>query len=314
MKRNLAFVLGGGGARGAMQVGALRALLEAGIYPDMLVGTSVGAVNAAFMALKGISLGSVDELAIAWQDAATADLLPANYLWLTVRALFNRPVEDIVHRMQSFYLDHGMSYELQFGDIPDVRLILVASDLNSGRPKLFGLDPQQSVLEALMASTALPPWVTPLQSQDQLLMDGGVVSNLPIEPALSQGATQIIALGLCDPREDQDETNNFSTFVGKLISTMEQRQFDLEMALAAARGVPVRYIPLQWNKPVPIWNFHETEALMTHGYTLTRQEINRWQSLKGRSLNPFNEFNLNWVKRLWNRWNDGKFTGRDGIP
>ena len=59
MMRNqggLAFVLGGGGGRGALQVGALRALLEAGLQPDLLVGTSAGAVNATYLAMRGFNL------------------------------------------------------------------------------------------------------------------------------------------------------------------------------------------------------------------------------------------------------------------
>jgi NTE family protein len=87
MAGKLAFVLGGGGARGALQVGALRALFEADIYPDMLVGTSAGGVNSAFLAMRGCSLETVEQLAIDWEIAAEADLLPSNYLWLTLRIL-----------------------------------------------------------------------------------------------------------------------------------------------------------------------------------------------------------------------------------
>jgi len=54
-RTSLAFVLGGGGARGALQAGALRALWEAGLRPDLWVGTSAGAVNAAFLAVKGFT-------------------------------------------------------------------------------------------------------------------------------------------------------------------------------------------------------------------------------------------------------------------
>ena len=90
MKRPLAFVLGGGGARGALQVGALRALLEAGIRPDMLVGTSVGAINATYLALHGANLATLEALERAWQDAATADLFPGQSAWLTLRVLLNR--------------------------------------------------------------------------------------------------------------------------------------------------------------------------------------------------------------------------------
>jgi len=90
--------------------------------------------------------------------------------------------------------------DLRFEQIEGVRLILVAADLNARSVALYGLDPRQSVLEGLLASTALPPWAVPIEKDDQLLMDGGVVSNLPIEPAMTSGATEIIALDLHDPR------------------------------------------------------------------------------------------------------------------
>lgn len=102
MRRPLAFVLSGGGARGALQVGALRALLEAGFRPDLLVGTSIGAANAAFLAVNGVSLQTVDALSQTWRDAAAADLMPANYLWLTLRVLFNRTGWRPYHRMREF--------------------------------------------------------------------------------------------------------------------------------------------------------------------------------------------------------------------
>lgn len=77
-KNKLAFVLGGGGARGALQVGALRALLEADIHPDLAVGTSIGALNAAFIGLHGFNSQALDGLVTTWRAAATADhlLLP----------------------------------------------------------------------------------------------------------------------------------------------------------------------------------------------------------------------------------------------
>jgi len=71
--RSRAFVLGGG-AQGALQVGALRALLEAGLQPDLMVGTSVGAINATYLAVHGATLASLDGLIQAWHDAAAARL------------------------------------------------------------------------------------------------------------------------------------------------------------------------------------------------------------------------------------------------
>jgi NTE family protein len=72
MNEVVAFVLGGGGARGALQVGALYALLESGLQPDLFVGTSIGSVNAAFLALHGFSRQGLDRLAAAWREAARA--------------------------------------------------------------------------------------------------------------------------------------------------------------------------------------------------------------------------------------------------
>jgi hypothetical protein len=56
----------------------------------MLVSTSVGAVNATYLAIRGVKLATIEDLVEAWHDAVASDLLPSNYLWLTVRVLFNR--------------------------------------------------------------------------------------------------------------------------------------------------------------------------------------------------------------------------------
>jgi NTE family protein len=273
MKKQLAFVFSGGGARGALQVGALRALYEAGLRPDILVGTSIGAVNAAYLALNGFNMPTLEKLAIVWGEAARADLLPANYLWLTVRTLFRRPAIYPAQHMREFYIARGLSPELQFKDIKDVRLVLVASDLNSGKPVLYGLDEHDYILEGLLASTALPPWVIPYERDNLLLMDGGAVSNLPIEPAMTLGATEIIALDLVDPQEPISANHGFGPFMGRLVFTVEQRQQDLELALAEARRIPVIHIHLRCGVPVPFWDFQHTDELIAQGYEITRQEI-----------------------------------------
>ena len=278
MKKQLAFVLGGGGARGALQVGALRALLEAGYQADMLVGTSAGAINATFMAMHGMSLQSITGLTQAWHDAAEAELLPQNYLWLTVRALFRRPDVHTIHRLRDFFVSHGINPDLSFSQIQGIRLILVASDLNASQPALLGLDPGQSVLEGLLASTALPPWVAPIEKDGRLLMDGGAVSNLPIEPAMLAGATEIIALDLFDPGSLSHEASGFGPFLARLLNTVEHRQTMTELALAAARGVPVHYLHLRGPASVPLWDFSQADELIEIGYNLARAEIPRWQA------------------------------------
>jgi len=276
MKKQLAFVLSGGGSRGALQVGALRALYEAGLHPDILVGTSVGAINAGYLALNGFNLQTLEKLAIVWREAAQADLLPPNYLWLTVRTFFRRPATYPAQHMRDFYIAHGISPELKFKDIQGIRLVLVASDLNSGKPVLYGLDEQDHILEGVLASTALPPWVIPYERDNLLLMDGGLVSNLPLEPAMVVGATEIIALDLADPPQEPLSTNHgFGPFMSKLVFTVEQRQQDLELALAKAQGIPITHVHLQSKGSVPLWDFQHTDELIAQGYEITRQELEK---------------------------------------
>ena len=273
MKGRLAFVLGGGGARGALQAGALRALSEAGYQPDLLVGTSVGAVNAAFLGIHGFSKKSLDLLAETWLKAAEADLLPSNYLWITLRSLLRRYQGDSTNQMRDFFIENGLLPDLCFRDITSMQLIIVAADLNTGKQVLYGQKPSQSILEAVLASTALPPWVKPVEKNGQLLIDGGAVSSLPIEAALRAGASEIIALDLADPHSIVQDGSGFGPFFTKLINTVEQRQVELETALAQAYRVPLLHVRLSADEPVQLWDFNRPKELIQKGYQITRESI-----------------------------------------
>jgi NTE family protein len=273
MTKKLAFALSGGGSRGALQVGALYALLEAGIRPDMVIGASVGAVNATFLALNGFSESSLDSLKTAWQTADILNLLPANYVWLTVRAMFNRSSNDPSQRLREFFIDHGVNPELSFSNLTHANLVIVSADLNTGKTILHGEQPHEKILDALLLSTALPPWFMPVRKQDRYLIDGGVLSNLPIEPAIKCGATQVIALDLIDSREILGAVDGLRGFVDRLIYSIERRQVDLELELAEARGIPLLYLGLIGKKPVPIWDFKHTNELIEQGYEIARRII-----------------------------------------
>ena len=275
MKKKIAFVLSGGGSRGALQIGALHALLEANIQPDIIAGTSAGAINGTLLAYYGLNTPGLEIMETAWKDAAKADLLPSNYLWLTIRALFNRAGTYPAQRIQDFFIEHGLSPTLRFKELK-IPLYMIAADLNSSNTVVFGKDPEEFVLDGLLASTALPPWMHPLEKDGKFLIDGGVVSNLPIEPVLQQGIAEIIALNLSDPRETPLPIHGFSSFFNKLISTIEQRQVYLEKRLAQLQNVTVHYISLQYTKPLPIWDFQYTEELFDVGYQTTRKAINEW--------------------------------------
>lgn len=267
MSRTLAFVFSGGGARGALQAGALQALLDHGLKPDLLVGTSIGSVNAAYLALHGFTQESLDELAAAWRSVVTMDLLPANYVWLAVRAMLGRTVKDPAKRIRDFFISNGITPDLRFGVFTQPRLVIVSTDLNTGRPVLHGLDADEAVLEALLLSTALPPWVMPVKRQGRYEMDGGLVSNLPVEPALQAGATAVVALDLLDTREHLGK-NRLTGILEVVSMVVEKRQAELELELARARGVTTLYLDLVGKSPFPIWDFGHPAELIEDGYEI----------------------------------------------
>jgi len=147
MRKCLAFVLGGGGALGALQVGALRALFESGYQPDLLVGTSIGAANAVALALWGVNLDGVAKMEKVYQDVAEAHLIDPRLGRLTLRALSMRPNHHASQRIRDFFITTGIKPDLRFDQIKNIRLGLVASDLDSGQPVIYGRNLGQSVLD-----------------------------------------------------------------------------------------------------------------------------------------------------------------------
>jgi NTE family protein len=278
INKQLAFVLGGGGSRGALQVGAMRALLEAGYQPDLVTGTSIGAANGAFLAVNGFTSEGIAKLEKVWRDTVNQDLLPTNLWRQTMQVFMGRSKGHPQQRIREFAISNGLTPDLRFKDLQPVKLFPVAADLNSGNAVVFGADPEGLVLDSIFASMALPPWITPAKMDGRLLMDGGAVSNLPIEAALKQGATEMIALDLLDPSEPDTSLPGIGDFLLKLDKTVEYRQEHLEMELAAARGVPVKHIILTVEKPVPLWDFRYSVELIDRGYKLTQQAIAAWKT------------------------------------
>lgn len=277
LRRKLAFVLSGGGARGALQAGALRALYEAGYRPDLVAGTSIGAVNAAILALHEVAPPAAVALESAWREAAASNLAPSGYLGLTLRVLLGRRNTQMQDAIRSFLIAHGITRDLTFGALPGAPIRIVAADLRSGKTVIYGADPKAHVLEAVLASVAVPLWVAPLESDGRLLLDGGAVSNLPIEPAINAGGTEIIALDLSDPRPPPG-LQAVGGYAYQLVHMLHSRQAEVETALAAARQIPVRTVHLRCAAhPIGLWDFADAPKLIEEGYVQMRTEMAAWE-------------------------------------
>ena len=272
-KKCLAFVLSGGGSRGALQVGAMRALLEAGIAPNLLVGTSIGAVNAISLAMGGVNLAGIDALEQGWKKGSSYQLLDPNITKLVFQALLNHHDDKARKKIKNFFISMGITPDLTFKDFKGIQVGLVSADIESGELVIYGLDQNESVLEGLLSSIALPPWFFPYQKGERLLVDGGAFSNLPIEAAIKIGATEIIAL-------DVDSANSISSddlliyqYVEKYLYALNRRHASLEMALAEAQGIPVHYIDFLGLANDPTWDFKNYKPLIKKGYEKTRKLI-----------------------------------------
>jgi NTE family protein len=276
MNDGLAFALGSGGSRGALQVGALRALLEAGFTPDLLVGTSIGAVNSALLGVRGVDLDGVNFLERCFMEGNDAHLMDAWLPRLAAQTLAAKPDQRATQRVVDYFVAKGITPDMRFGQIRGVRVALIGADLDTGEAVIYGQDPDERVLDGLLASTAIPPWFAPVMKNGHVVIDGATVSRVPIEPAMAMGATQIIALPLEDPKPPLAETPDFYHFVDKLTLAYCHRQTQLETALAQAREVPVRFVELRCPSPTNIWDFSKPAELIQSGYDQARREIERW--------------------------------------
>lgn len=187
LPRPMAFVLPGGGALGAYQVGILRALVDAQVEPDLLVGVSAGAMNAALFAWNRGTEGLLRVEAL-WRTMRRRDLLRVNP---------GRMALAITGRRPSF-LDsrHGESFlRQQLGarrieDAP-TRLAIIAANLGTGRSVVLD---RGEVVTAIMASTAFPGVYPPVTIDGRTLIDGGVVADIPLDDAARLGARSAVVI------------------------------------------------------------------------------------------------------------------------
>jgi len=181
-----AFVFAGGGSLGAVQVGMLRSLVARGVKADMVVGSSVGAMNGAYYAGAPTQEG-VEQLAKIWRGLRRRDIFP-----ITPRALLG-----LALRRDFLLGSHGLyrlvHTHLPYRNMEDAKLPLhiVATDLLSGEAVVLS---QGEAAQAIVASTAIPAAFAPVKFDGLYLADGAITSCTPVKVAVMRGATRLIVL------------------------------------------------------------------------------------------------------------------------
>ena len=244
----IAFVLGGGGGSlGAHEVGMLRALLDRAIVPDLILGTSVGAINGVAVAADPTRAG-VERLEAMWTDIdrnGAFDGSVLRRLGTLARTRTHLHGNDALRALLEGALPVSRIEDLA------VRFQCVAASIERASEQWFGTGP---IVDAVLASAAVPGILPPVEIDGEHYIDGGIVNSIPVDRALALGARQIFVLhvGRLDrplepPRWPWEvglvafEVARRHRFLGDLASLPE----DLEVhVLATGQPDPPRYSDL----------------------------------------------------------------------
>ena len=187
MRKSTAFVLGGGGHLGAHQVGMLGALLDDEIHPDLVIGTSIGAINGAMIAADP-SPATVDRLFELWVSLDRSGVFGGTLLD-QVKTL----ARTKTHLYDNAHLRRLLVDVLPVERIEDLAVPFecVAASIEQATVHYFAQGP---LVEAIMASAAVPGLLPPVEIDGEHFLDGGLVASIPLDRAIDLSATTIYVL------------------------------------------------------------------------------------------------------------------------
>ena len=258
LPRPLGFVLGGGGSLGAVQVGMLEALTERLVIPDLVIGTSVGALNGAVIAMN--PRGAANRLSHAWTRIRRNQIFPGGLMG-QARTLQRSKTHLFPNTGLAQVVADFIGPTSTFDDLT-LPFAAVTTDVATASPYVIDAG---MLLPALLASAAIPGIFPPIDHDGRTLYDGGVVANVPLRQALNRGARSLIVLDctfpghLLPPPETFAETLLFTAMV-----TM-RAQSNLEAPLVAAH-IPVVYLPGPVACRCSPFKFDSTDLLIEGAY------------------------------------------------
>ncbi len=184
--KKTAFVFAGGGSFGAIQVGMMQALAAHGVAADLVVGSSVGAMNGAYYA-GAPTLEGIKKLAEIWRGLTRQDVFPVS-LRSFVSVLWRRDFLISHDGVRKLVEDHLPYRKLEEAIVP---VHIVTTDIVTGETVVLS---DGSAAEAIVASTAIPGAFAPVKHKNRFLADGAISSNTPIRVAIDKGAERLIIM------------------------------------------------------------------------------------------------------------------------
>jgi len=277
----VAFVLSGGGNRGALEVGVLLALLEHKIRPRILVGTSVGAINATAMAINP-SLEGARWLERAWRRVTRKAVLPDNYLSMVRRLVTGESSLFTNKRLKAFLESHLPDGIRQFSDIKTAELYITAAVLHTGELHIFGVDRSDSIIDAIMASTAFPLLLSPWEYQGKEYVDGAVVSDLPIRVAVEMKASEVYAIDVGRHQSVRQSQRGMLRVIRQLLSATAYQRYLDDMGWASKLPQDrIHYIGVDGFDDVGLrdfTDFNRTPEMVEKGHQMGLEYLSRLSS------------------------------------
>ncbi len=260
----IAFVLSGGGNRGPLQVGAMAVLFEHGIRPDFLVGTSAGALNAAYVAAYGPD-ADMNDLAARWRSVRRDQVYPGNVFTMAWRVLVGADSLFPNYGMRQLIERHLPPHVRTFGDLR-LPCYITTVDLRTSRLVLFGDDPEAPLLDAVLASASVPGIHPPVPYHDMQLVDGGVVAATPAGVAIDKGATVIYAINVGYGGEPTKPVHGLLPILKRTLDTFIVQSLldDLDRA-AADPNVELHHIHIPAFKDLPFYDFDHVDEMIAAG-------------------------------------------------
>jgi NTE family protein len=262
-----AFVLSGGGNQGVSQVGMLRALLERGIVPDVVIGTSAGALNGAAVAYAP-NLTGVAQLAAVWEQLQADHVFPGGRIhraWNIVRRGTHLFDNDGLAA-----LIHHSTPARSFSDL-EIPLRVIATDLDTGEEVVIARGPLKP---ALLASSALPGVFPIVVHGGRRLVDGGVVNNVPLWHALSGPVDRVFVLNVSASVGDHAVRSPLDVVMTSFMHARNQR-YELERR-HAIEHVDIIDLPRPRDAR-DLFDFSGARELIESAYTLSMAKLDTYE-------------------------------------
>jgi NTE family protein len=255
-----AFVFCGGAGLGALQVGQLRALVERGIRPDLVTGTSSGALNALVYAADP-GMDTVERLERLWLSVRRRDLFGIRP-WTIGRGLFgSSPYLATNARLRAL-----LSSSLPIASLEDAKIpiAVVLADTRTRRPVVVREGP---AVEVLLASSAVPGLYPPVALDGHEYVDGGLVADPPVGPAVESGATHAYVFPVGWPLADP-HAGNAMMRATDAVDWLCWRiaEFELERWSAQCR---ISLLPTPSTRSISPFDLRAARRLIDEAYALT---------------------------------------------